>query len=323
MAITFGGPQQPINKVRRDPGSIVFGTPYSQEQYRQDATNNQTQLEQDALQAQTQQIVPRVSPIVGNVKGSPLTQSAYEGQALEALRNQFATQQQEAAAQKASRREEYMARETAAMMQSQSTESERDRVASSAEAEKGRSAASALAQMQANTARDLAAQQAAAEAALQQGSFTGQKDILGERARLSDASFQSRFSQVMGPGGAPMSTIGHGTSLVGNETAARAAAFARAKEQAGNTANAAMQALRGLYENQGTMGSTMEAARAGQVIGEAGAGVNQFTRDQLLSDLSRAADIEDLQYQGGITQRGQDVALKQALLALVNGGVIY
>lgn len=300
MAI-FGGAINPgVSSGARTANTPIFGRALDYQDYDK---AKQEQLEQAALNAQTQQIVPQVEPLVGNASRSPLTQGAYESQAMEALRNQFATQQRESES-----------RDAATRAQSQAAELEKNRMASTAEAEKGRSATSALAQMQVNAARDLAAQQAKAES-----------DFLNQRASLSDASWQNRFSQVQGAMGQPgATTIQHGTAgMQGNETAARAAAFARAKEQAGRTANSALMSLRGLFEDSGTTGSTMEAAQAGNIIGGAGAGVNQFTRDQLMSDLARAAEIEDMQYQGGITQRGQDISAKNALLSLMNAGVLY
>ena len=161
--------------------------------------------------------------------------------------------------------------------------------------------------------------------ALQALQQQGQSEYLNQRARLSDASFDKRLGALSGMiGGAGQPWIQHGLGPEGQENAARAAAFARAKEQAGNTANAALASLKGLYEQSGTMGSTMEAAKAGQIIGGAGAGVNEFTREQLMADLARAADIADMQYQGGITQRGQNLGAQQALFALMNNaGVIY
>lgn len=161
--------------------------------------------------------------------------------------------------------------------------------------------------------------------ALQALQNQGQSEYLNQRARLSDASFDKRLGALSGMiGGAGQPWVQHGMGPEGQENAARAAAFARAKEQAGNTANAALASLKGLYEQSGTMGSTMEAARAGQIIGGAGADVNEFTRDQLMSDLARAAQIADMQYQGGITQRGQNLGAQQALFALMNNaGVIY
>lgn len=163
-------------------------------------------------------------------------------------------------------------------------------------------------------AKSLQAQQAANELA-----------FLNQRASLSDSGWDKRFGQVQGAiGQVGQNSVQHGSSgMQGNETAARAAAFARAKEQAGRTANAALASLKGMFEDSGTMGSTMEAAQAGQIIGGAGAGVNEFTRDQMISDLARAAEIEDAQYAGNITQRGQDNSMKQALLALMNSGPLY
>ena len=165
------------------------------------------------------------------------------------------------------------------------------------------------AQQQANL-ESLARQQQAAEQAL-----------LSQRARLSEDAFTNRLAAVQRiPGTAQ---VQHPGGVTGNETAARAAAFGRARDIQGTTARSALRALQGLHEQSGTTGSTMEAMQQGRVVGGAEAGISDFLTQQLLSDLSRAAEISDLQYKGGITQRGQDIDLQQALIALANMGPLY
>ena len=293
MAITFGGSQTYNTPYIPAPQSRGITVPWAQPDPVVITPEQQNQLEYEK-QREEQQRKANAPVIPGFVGQSPVTQPAYEMQALEALRQQGDRGTQE-----------------------------RDIT--------GRQS---LAQFQATQAADLARQQAAAEAALQAASFsgqkglldanfTGQRGLLDRRAELSEDAFRNRFSMLQGAGTGAGAQVQHGAGPQGNEMAARAAAFARAKEQAGQTANASLAALRGLYEGRGTMGSTMEAADAGRVIGGAGAGVNAFTREQLLSDLARAAEIEDMQYQGNITQRGQDINARNALYSLMNAGTLY
>jgi hypothetical protein len=109
-----------------------------------------------------------------------------------------------------------------------------------------------------------------------------------------------------------------------DEGAARAAAFARAKEQAGSTALASLRSLQGVLENSGRMGGSLEASMTADVIGGAGNQVNEFTRDQLMLDLDRAADISDANYAGAITQRGQNAAMLPSLASLISAsGGLY
>lgn len=149
------------------------------------------------------------------------------------------------------------------------------------------------------------------------------KDILtqkGQLAREADARRLALIGQI-GSGSSP--TIAYGGSGAGSEEAARAAAFARAKEQAGQTALSALTSLREGMAGRGLQGSSMEAqGEAGILQGGMGQ-VNDFTREQLINDLNRQAQRADLMYQGGITQRGQDLAARNALLGLTMQGTAY
>jgi hypothetical protein len=108
------------------------------------------------------------------------------------------------------------------------------------------------------------------------------------------------------------------------EAAARAAAFARAKEQAGSTATASLRALQDVLANSGRMGGSLEAGMTADVVGGAGNQVNEFTRDQLMMDLNRAADIGDMNYQGAIQQRGQNLGMLPSLASLISAsGGLY
>lgn len=102
-----------------------------------------------------------------------------------------------------------------------------------------------------------------------------------------------------------------------DETAARAAAFARAKEQAGGTALASLRALQEVMANSGKMGSSQEAQGEEAIAGGAAGSVNDFTREQLMQDLNRAAQVGDRNYQGAITQRGQNLSMVPSLMGLI------
>ena len=113
--------------------------------------------------------------------------------------------------------------------------------------------------------------------------------------------------------------------IQGQEDAARGAAFARAKEMAAMNARASMTALEDLGAEQGFTGSTMQAGEAGRVIGGARADIHDFIREQQISDTDRAREVANMRYQGGITQRGQDLGRQQqrqqAILSLL--GSLY
>ena len=74
----------------------------------------------------------------------------------------------------------------------------------------------------------------------------------------------------------------------------------------------------------GKQGSTVEGGMLSNVVGGARSEVNDFTRDQLISDLNRASGISDRNYQGDITQRGQDLSRQQSLLSMLTAsGTVY
>lgn len=153
-------------------------------------------------------------------------------------------------------------------------------------------------------------------------SQAAQREALGEKA------FGSQFSTLQpyltGGGGAPQVTMGGGSNgMSPQEQAARAAAFGRAKDQAGQTAVAGLASLRDEMAARGMQGSTVEQQGIGNQIAGAAGGVNNFTREQLINDLNRYAGIADETYQGNITQRGQDMQSRQALIGLLGRGISY
>ena len=129
-----------------------------------------------------------------------------------------------------------------------------------------------------------------------------------ERRRLGYLStVTGQQSPQVGPQGGPSF----------DENAARTAAFARAKEQAGSTALASLKALQDVMAESGKTGSSIEAQGISNILGGAGGAVNNFTRTQLIQDLNRAADIADRNQQNAITQRGQNLSLIPSLMGLI------
>lgn len=136
----------------------------------------------------------------------------------------------------------------------------------------------------------------------------------------------SRMNAIERLGAAPQAAqVQHPSAGMqgGNEAGARAAAFARAKELAGQNALAALESVNSFSEGRGLMGSTVEGNLMGDVLGGAQGDVDDFIREQLISDLNRSANVADMQYQGGIQQRGQDMNKQQALLGLLAAGGLY
>ena len=159
-----------------------------------------------------------------------------------------------------------------------------------------------LAQQQAQAQADqTAATQALAnqQGANQYGQMMGQQAI-AQQQNIAQSSHVSR------PGIAGA-----------DENAARAAAFARAKDQAALTARASLNALADELTGRGMLGSGEDFIRTSGVVNRAAQGVNEFTREQLIQDLNRNAQIADQTYQGNIAQRGQDLGLSPSILGLV------
>jgi hypothetical protein len=100
---------------------------------------------------------------------------------------------------------------------------------------------------------------------------------------------------------------------------ARAASFARSKEQAGLSAQAAIKGLQGAMDARGLTGSTVEGQALGGVVSGAGQDLSNVIREQYIQDANQLARQAETQYQGAITQRGQDIQAQQAILNLIGG----
>lgn len=147
--------------------------------------------------------------------------------------------------------------------------------------------------------------------------------LLDERARLNTQSTQQRLAALSSLSGSAPAHVSSG-SVPFDEEGARNVAFARAKDTAGQTALSSLKALQDVVDSRGLNGSTIESGDTARILGQAGGSIGSATRDQLLADLTRASQISDRNYQGDISQRGQDIAAQQSLYALLNSaGTVY
>lgn len=161
---------------------------------------------------------------------------------------------------------------------------------------------------------------------LTQGAFESQQQIqLQHDLRNKDRqSLTALLDKYFGKGDeAAGARVEYNGPTEDEERAARAAAFGRAKETAALNARASMSALEDMTADRGLMGSSVEAAKGGQIIGAAQSDVADFTREQLMQDLNRAKEVANMKYQGGITQRGQELGRQQqiqsAIMSLIGG----
>lgn len=124
----------------------------------------------------------------------------------------------------------------------------------------------------------------------------------------------NRFMRGQGAGG-----TGGGGSLPrvtgadpASRRAAEAAEFGRAKDRVGQATQGLMRAIRGTAQRRGISGSSIEGNMAAQALGRGHGELGEVIRDQAISTLRRGQDIEDRDYAGGITQRGQDLSANAA-----------
>lgn len=135
-----------------------------------------------------------------------------------------------------------------------------------------------------------------------------------QRTQLADQGF-SRAKELMAGFQDPTTEVAAGPDP--NEAAARAAAFGRAKDQAGQTGRAAMDGLQSYLADSGLFGSGFDASSAANVLGQTAGGVNEFTRDQMIMDTDRAGQIADRNYSGNLAKRGQNLSSIQGLMSLI------
>lgn len=122
-------------------------------------------------------------------------------------------------------------------------------------------------------------------------------------------SFNADGSGAGGPGGpgGPVPHVGPA-----DPTAANAAAFARAKDQAGETARGALTGLTSQLGAHGQLGSGAGARATGGIVNRAAQGSNEITREQAIQGVDTNNRFAETNYQGDITQRGQDLAAQEA-----------
>lgn len=145
-------------------------------------------------------------------------------------------------------------------------------------------------------------------------------------AMLANQSFAYRLGLMQPYTGAGAGHVDWQTSAGNQEDAARAAAFARAKDLAGKNAMAGFQSLRNAFDQAGLTGSNgpeLMSGAMGNLMGLTGNSVNEFIREQLMQDLNHSADVAKTRYGGDITQRGQDLQRQQSILGLLSAGRLY
>jgi hypothetical protein len=123
------------------------------------------------------------------------------------------------------------------------------------------------------------------------------------------------------PGGGGLPNVNYG-DITGPEDAARAAVFARAKDNAGLIGRSAVSALQNTMGARGLGSSSLATGDVAQVVNQGATQLGDVNREQSIQDLDAIRKRAAEQFQGAVTERGQDVALRgqnlQALMSLYN-----
>lgn len=112
-----------------------------------------------------------------------------------------------------------------------------------------------------------------------------------------------------GEGGPKPATVDFG-NISAAEDAARQASFARAKDQAGLIARSAMTGLNNAMGARGLAGSRYASGNMAGVVNQGANQLGEINREQAIQDLDVARKRASELYQGGISQRGQDVTMR-------------
>lgn len=115
-------------------------------------------------------------------------------------------------------------------------------------------------------------------------------------------------------GGVPQ--INGGTPLADvapvDQTAADAATFGKAKDQAGQTGRSAIDSMNGLLGATGQLGSGAQVQGTRDVVENAASGVNDVTRANAVNTAQSDLDVAKTNQATKLTERGQDISAQQA-----------
>lgn len=95
-------------------------------------------------------------------------------------------------------------------------------------------------------------------------------------------------------------------------TAANAATFASAKDQAGETGRSTIDSMNGLLGAAGMLGGGAQAAGTLAAVEQAAQGSNDVTRQNAVSDVATNNAIAQTNQAAQLTERGQDISAEQA-----------
>lgn len=121
-----------------------------------------------------------------------------------------------------------------------------------------------------------------------------------------------------GAAGAPGSSgpVGGGTSVaplqMPDQSAKNAAIFAQAKDQVGQMSRASLDSLAGELGSEGMLGGGAQAQATRDIISQGEGQLGDTVRANAVNDANLAADFAKTNYQGALTERGQNIQAQEA-----------
>ena len=149
-------------------------------------------------------------------------------------------------------------------------------------------------------------------------SVNGLLSAAGQAAGTSGVpGSSSSVSTAGGTVGVPGSGGVSGGANVGDiapidQTAANAATFGAAKDQAGQTGRSQIDSMKGLLGAAGMLGGGAEAAGTRDIVEQAGQGVNDVTRANAVNTAASNLDVAKTNQATQLAERGQNISAQQA-----------
>lgn len=117
---------------------------------------------------------------------------------------------------------------------------------------------------------------------------------------------------LVAPGGGTSGASGIAPLSMPDTSAADSASYNRTKDQVGASSAGALRGLRESLGARGMLGSGLES-RGTEQIAEAGLGqLGDVSRQQQITNADKTQHAAEVNYQGAITQRGQDILAAEA-----------
>lgn len=167
--------------------------------------------------------------------------------------------------------------------------------------------------------------QGSLDASAHTGDFVNFLDTLNNKGYVDKAGSSSETSMTGGGSGNPNGTVGVSTWTptmpgsggtmsspaavnLGSPVASDAVAFAKAKDRVGASTQGLMKALANQFSARNLSGGSAEVAATGNTLLGAAGQLSDVARDEAIKESNDSNDFAKTAYQGGITQRGQDLS---------------